>query len=160
MSHNKDRFCNDVKAREITELILFCTGDASPSHFLHSACQLLGDLINRLSNSERYCSCSSRKTMLYVYRHLPPDVHSPLPCLERPYVGCLWESYLENVKDVGPKPQAKPLSVMKHRMVSPPYLSHATEYPALLDALLESLDSLRREVNSTMDRLAQNKSLL
>ena len=47
---NKGRFWNDLEAREINELILFCTGDASPSYFLHSACQLSGDLINRLSN--------------------------------------------------------------------------------------------------------------
>jgi hypothetical protein len=36
------RFWNDLEAREINELILFFTGDASPSYFLHSACQLSG----------------------------------------------------------------------------------------------------------------------
>jgi len=68
------------------------------------------------------------------------------------YVGCLWETYLEDAKetnlDAGVEPPEKTLPVAKHRMVSPPYLSHAQEYPGLLDQLLGRLDSLCREART------------
>ena len=160
--HDEDRFWDDVEEREIDELLQFRTGDAAPSYFLHSTSQLSGDLIGRLCDSlpsnripnraemfEGYCS--SRKTILFVYRRLPPrDVLSHIRLgEEKIHVGCMWEKYLEDAKDTDPdaglESPAETLSVVKHRMVSPPYLSHELEYPSLLDSLLAGLDSLRRE---------------
>ncbi|KAL3806432.1 hypothetical protein ACHAXA_009630 [Cyclostephanos tholiformis] len=162
VGHDQDQFWDDVEEKEIDELFKFRTGDAAPSYFLHSISRLSGDVFGRFRDSsppnrtsnrtempERYLS--SRKTKLFVYRRLPPRDFLTYHHLgqERMYVGCLWETYLENVEDTdldaGPGPPDESHLLAKRRMVSPPYLSHAQEYPGLLDELLGKLDSLRRE---------------
>jgi hypothetical protein len=144
--HDQDQFWDVVEEKEIDELLQFRTGDAAPSYFLHSISRLSGDIIGRLcylsppkrtsNRAEMSLRCLSlRKTKLLVYRCLPPRDFLSYHHLgqERMYVGCLWETYLEDAEDIdpdaGPDPPVKILSLAKHRMVSPPYLSHAQEYP-------------------------------
>ena len=148
-------FWDNLEKKEINELLQFRTGDAAPSYFLHSTCQLSMDLVRRLKDlSQTGRSDSSdhvRKTMLFIYRPLPPRNVLSHNCFgqERSFVGCLWETYLEVVSDAGPRqPLTKPLSITKHRMVSPPYLSHTHEYPGVLDALLAKFETLRNEAQT------------
>ena len=150
-----DQTWDNLEKKEINELLQFRTGDAAPSYFLHSTCQLSMDFGGRLKNLSHTNKADSsdylRKTMLFIYRPLPSRNVLSHTCFgqESSFEGCLWETYLEVVKDAGPKqPLTKPLSITKHRMVSPPYLSHTHEYPGLLDALLAKLETLRNEAQT------------
>jgi len=157
-SSASDDFWNDVENREIDELLQFRTGDAAPSYFLHSTSRLSGDLIARmkgLSLPERAESnCTSRTSLLLVYRHLPPrDILSHrFLGQEMKYKGCLLETYLEAAEKtelgMGEETPAEQEHIVKHRMVSPPYLSHEQEYPGILDSLLENIDTIRNEVQT------------
>ena len=99
--------------------------------------------------------CSlSKDTLLLVYRHLPPrDVLSKRQSSgqDEKYVGCLLETYLEedvqeekSELDIGVESETLP-PVVKNRTVSPPYISHAKEYPGLLDSLLTGIHVLQEE---------------
>lgn len=148
-----DQTWDNLEKKEINELLQFRTGDAAPSYFLHSTCQLSMDFVGRLKKLSQTCRSDSsehvRKTTLFIYRPLPPRLSHTCFGQESSFVGCLWETYLEVVKGAGPRqPPAKPLSITKHRMVSPPYLSHTHEYPGLLDAFLARLDTLRNEAQT------------
>ena len=146
IGHDQDQFWDEVEENEIYELLQFRTGDAAPSYFLHSISRLSGDIIGRLcylsppkrtsNRAEMSLRCLSlRKTKLLVYRCLPPRDFLSYHHLgqERMYIGCLWETYLEDAEDIdldsGPDRPVEILSLAKHRMVSPPYLSCAQEYP-------------------------------
>ncbi len=157
-SSASDDFWNDVESREIDELLQFRTGDAAPSYFLHSSSRLSGDLIDRLKElplSEKVESnCSSRTTLLLVYRHLPRrDILShSLSGQAMKYKGCMLETYLEKAKetdlDMGEEAPAEKEQTVKHRMVSPPYLSHEQEYPGILDSLFGNIDTIRSEAQT------------
>ena len=153
-----EKFWDDIENGEIDQLLHFRTGDAAPSYFLHSTVRLSGDIfvkLNELSSPETAASnCSSRTTVLLVYRHLTPrDIlsHRSLN-QEMKYKGCLMESYFGDVEetevDMGEGAIAGKMQRVKHRMVSPPYLSHVQEYPGLLDSLLENIDTLRNEART------------
>jgi len=165
--HTNDHFWDDIERREADELLNFRTGDAAPSHFLHSVAQLTGrnqfllDIINcyegATSNEKEKTlngsSSSQSKHLLLIYRHLSPrDVlshHCTGIGKKREYVGCLWETYLEPAEDMEPETGSQPPTqippLVQYRMVSPPYQSHAQEYPGLLDALLQGVRFIREE---------------
>ena len=158
-SNSDDQFWIDIEEKEVNELLQFRTGDAAPSYFLHSSSQLHGDVIATLSNQATTTAVNNggdNSTLLLVYRHLPPrDIlsHCNNNYLRQnaKYVGCLQETYLEDVKEdtdssnVDIESDTPPPSVVKQRIVSPPYLSHATEYPGLLDSLLSGIHILQKE---------------
>lgn len=112
-----DQIWDNLEKKEINELLQFRTGDAAPSYFLHSTCQLSMRL-KKLSPTNKTDSFKYlRKTMLFIYRPLPFRNVLSHTCFgqERTFVGCLWETYLEVVKDAWPKqPLTKPLSITKH----------------------------------------------
>ncbi|KAL9181232.1 hypothetical protein ACHAXT_010037 [Thalassiosira profunda] len=153
-----EHFWDGVEEREANELLHFRTGDAAPSYFLHSATPLLRngerDFVADLQEAGSVCregktnASSSSNALLLVYRRLPPrDVlaQANVADAERD-VGCLQETYLEDAKEsesdnIG----LDPAPVVKQRMVSPPYLSHAHEFPGLLDELLDGIDAIREE---------------
>ncbi len=151
-----EEFWDKVEDKEIDELLHFRTGDAAPSYFLHSASRLCGDLITQLKNmsssEDTESKCSLRTTLLLVYRPLPPRdtlSHSTLS-QGKTFKGCLLEAYLDDAEDSELdmyEKAEKPKSV-KHRMVSPPYLSHEQEYPGILDSLLKSIDTIRNEART------------
>ena len=173
--HNtNDKFWDDIEREEIHELVDFRVGDAAPSYFLHSTSliaggkqctnELLEELqqdatnttgIDKEEKTDDNCTSSSNSSLLLVYRRLlPRDVLSRNRLdNKRTHVGCLWETYLEEVEDKtevetdmhAQQPQAQPKPIMKRRMVSPPYQSHAHEYPGLLDTLMKGIDAIRAE---------------
>jgi len=166
ISNVDDQLWDGIEQTEVNELLNFRTSDAAPSYFLHSTSHLSGeiqlDFISALNDStpiEREetldGNCSSSKTLLLVYRHLPPrDVlsHGHLGQEEKKYIACMWETYLEDAEetelDIGLEPPAETPPLVKHRMVSPPYQSHAHEFPGLLDSLLKRIDTIREEAQT------------
>ena len=151
-----EEFWDDVENKEIDELLQFRTGDAAPSYFLHSASRLCGDLIpllkNKSSLEDTESNCSLRTTLLLVYRHLPPRdtlSHSTLG-QGKTFKGCLLETYLDEARDseLVTDKKAEKTKIVKHRMISPPYLSYEQEYPGILDFLLKSIDTIRNEART------------
>eukprot|EP00585_Thalassiosira_rotula_P006658 CAMPEP_0196135214 /NCGR_PEP_ID=MMETSP0910-20130528/3934_1 /TAXON_ID=49265 /ORGANISM="Thalassiosira rotula, Strain GSO102" /LENGTH=682 /DNA_ID=CAMNT_0041395325 /DNA_START=153 /DNA_END=2201 /DNA_ORIENTATION=+ len=167
-----DRFWDDIEQREINELLNFRTGDAAPSFSLHSSSQLSGGdqlmldlsthskkvaLIGGDETLDRNSCCSPSGALLLVYRNLPPrDVLSPYnfghdgKC---EYVGCLRETYFEQAEedeiDTGSdSPTQDHQPVVKHRIISPPYQNHRSEYPGLLNELLKGITSIREEAQT------------
>ena len=163
-----DQFRYDIEEREVNELLNFRTGDAHPGYYLHSSAQMSGDFISILVKNNNNASTTttdrstttipsqdaSHGTMLLVYRPLPPrDILLNKGRLDdEKYSGCLWETYLEskqentNESDMLPTINDEtPPPVVKHRLVAPPYQSHAHEYPGLFDPLLKSIDILQKE---------------
>jgi hypothetical protein len=163
--NNEDTW-DELEEREISELLSFRTGDAAPSFYLGSTIELdesggsdsHGQQSSEQSSgfqfSELLKGASVSGAMLLVYRHLPPrdiltveePAHTDCQCSqteETTYIGCLWERYIfqpEAAEEIG-----KPSPVIKHRMISPPYLSHEQEYPGLLKEILDNIHVIREE---------------
>lgn len=166
-------FWDELEERELSELTKFRTGDAAPSYFLYSVTQLANGprakypvcsnrdgMLDDLQLSELFQSSSMSDTVLLVFRHLPPrDVltidepkHTDCRCSPQTmtsmfYPGCLWERIVDVISEIESDDLERPKQmVIKHRMVSPPYLSLEQEYPGLLDPILNNLKLIREEV--------------
>jgi hypothetical protein len=159
-----DDYWDELEKQEVDELINFRTGDAAPSYYLHSTTKLVADRAGTHKASDKefapnmFQSETKSDTMLLVFRHLPPrealtvqePMHVDCACNTqaqgRVYPGCLWERYIE-AKKSDPDEDAEELKqkVIKHRMISPPYLSHEQEYPNILSSLLSNINEIREE---------------
>jgi hypothetical protein len=156
---------DELEMKELNELINFRTGDAAPSYYLHSTTKLVADHAETKKASDgeltsiidMFQSETKSDTMLLVFRQLPPrevltvdePKHEGCACdvnERRVYSGCLWERYTEAKKSSeSDEPEDVKQEVIKHRMISPPYLSHEQEYPGVLESLLNSINEVREE---------------
>jgi hypothetical protein len=148
-------FWGNLEQNELNELVNFRTGDAAPSYYLHSTTKLGAGFRQNLFQSGLQSDAT-----LFVFRHLPtrnvltvgePKHTDCMTTLEENttmHLGCLWEKYieakpeLESDSDDMEKPTKQ---VIKHRLISPPYLSYEQEYPGLLDAILNNIHQVREE---------------
>ncbi|KAL3804508.1 hypothetical protein HJC23_002547 [Cyclotella cryptica] len=166
-------FWDELEERELSELVNFRTGDAAPSYFLYSISPLANrtrdeysyyskrdGIFDKSQFSELFQSDVLSGTKLLVFRHLPPrDVltidepeHTDCACSPQTltnmfYPGCMWERFVDVTSKVESDDLERPLEkAIKHRMISPPYLSLEQEYPGLLDPILNNLKLIREEV--------------
>ena len=173
---SNDKFWDHLEEQELRELLKFRTGDAAPSYFLYSSFPLAGSMQsnNDIANPNESSGgdekgLDMRKVIgklsegkMLVYRHLPPrDMfscshpdHEVCDCSahcngNRHFLGCLWETFLENPPEtglnfcLGQATNSQP--VVRHRIVAPPYQSYTEEYPGLLDSLLKRINDIREE---------------
>ncbi|KAL7469957.1 hypothetical protein ACHAXS_010205 [Conticribra weissflogii] len=161
-----EEFWNELEEKELNELMKFRTSDAAPSYYLHSSTELSGyELDNPEKKPDTPLSSALAKLFskggevfcpnmqLLVYRHLPPrDIlkyHHPESDEKPNFVGCLWETYLEDLPendltDINETPEQKK-QIINRRLVSPPYLSCDEEYPGLLDNVVDNIAIIREE---------------
>lgn len=165
---NYDTFWDELEETELNNLLKFRTGDAAPSYSLYSTSHLVGgtaDYLCRVLYSKHamneHENGALSDEMLLVYRHHQPrriltlnePLHTSCSCIPQTinsgFVGCLWETYkdciLPNEESNDLDEASKLQRVVKHRMVSPPYLSVEQEYPGLFDSLLRNIDAIRDE---------------
>lgn len=146
---------DEFETQEYRELLDFRVGDAAPSYYLYSTLQfdtkdsffeaLHQNTIFEVNVSDR---SSSAAVSLFVYRQLPPRdmLTSPSVGEGSKYPGCLIETFLDQPEDSDDGDLHLPVeSILRQRMVSPPYLNHNEEFPRLLDPLVQRIDDIRRE---------------
>jgi len=127
-------------------LAKFRTGDACPSHYLHSLTFLEAPTVS----CDTWWSCPhgpKSDCTLLVYRVLPPreflfSKHPKSGQVISP-VGCLWESYWRQSDDDDEDGELRIAEFF--RPVSPPYISHDEFYPGLLHPLMQRLQIIRDE---------------
>ena len=156
---NGDGEWEKIEQKELSDLVKFRVGDASPSYHLHSVSKLSipknADALSLFgASSATTLDTVSSDTMpvtLLVYRHLTPrknlSIAHPVSGAtvensQDPYY--LWETFqppkvnddtnddplLAKVQDDEPPPP-------QYRLVAPPYQSHRDLYPGLLDEIMK-----------------------
>lgn len=156
---NGDGEWEKIERKELSDLVKFRVGDASPSYHLHSVSKLSipknADALSLFgASSATTLGTGSSDTMpvtLLVYRHLTPrknlSIAHPVSGAtvensQDPYY--LWETFqppkvnddtnddplLAKVQDDEPPPP-------QYRLVAPPYQSHRDLYPGLLDEIMK-----------------------
>jgi hypothetical protein len=145
---------DEVESQEYRELLDFRVGDAAPSYYLYSTLQLntrdnfFDALYQPNTNREaNETNCSGSDVSLFVYRQLPPRDMLSTPIGEgNKYTGCLIETFLDDPVETDDVDLNLPVeSILRRRMVSPPYLNHDEEFPHLLDSLVQRIDDIRKE---------------
>jgi len=159
-----EEFWNDLEERELDELIKFRTSDAAPSYYLHSSTELSGYRLDNISPNSTLSHVLAKlftsggdvfcpNMQLLVYRHLPPrdilNQQHPERDEKHKFFGCLWETFIEVLPENDSADTHETLElnkeIVKHRLVSPPYLSCDEEYPGLLDCVVDKIAIIREE---------------
>ena len=142
-----------VESKELSGLVKFRVGDASPSYHLHSVSKLSmpknADVLSLFDASSATGSSDTIPVTMLVYRHLSsrrnlsathPITGAAVENSQDPYY--LWETFqppkvddtndpmLTKVQEEEPPPP-------QHRLVAPPYQSHLDLYPGLLDEIMK-----------------------
>ena len=154
---NGDGEWEKIEQKELSDLVKFRVGDASPSYHLHSVSKLSipknADALSLFgASSAAACGTSHSDTMpvtLLVYRHLTPRTNlsiihpvsgATVESSQDPYY--LWETFQPPKVDDASDPlltkvnEEEPPPV-QHRLVAPPYQSHRDLYPGLLDEIMK-----------------------
>lgn len=145
---------DEIERKELSDLVKFRTGDASPSNHLHSVSKLSmpmnADVRSLLGESSAAGSSDAVPVTLFVYRHLSPrdylsTVHpihgTAVEYRHDPF--CLWETFQPPRVDEDSDPLllakvgAEEPPPFQHRLVAPPYQSHQDLYPGLLDEIMK-----------------------
>ena len=162
-----DHHWGKLEEGELNELINFRTGDAAPSYYLHSISKLgvpsdkSDDKCLDGSMLKFFQSETISDTTLFVFRHLPArgmlsvqepnksdSKSTPLIVDNTVYQGCLWERYVQLQPDATSDESDRETAMqklIKHRMISPPYISYEQEYGDILDAVLMNIDQIKQE---------------
>lgn len=147
---------DELERQEYKELLDFRVGDAAPSYYLHATIQLdasdnFYDALHQKTNcvgNDATDYSSDGLVSLFVYRRLPPrDMLKSVSGGGNEYPGCMIETFLDqpDESDGGDEVDLPVESMLKQRLVSPPYIDHEEEFPRILDPLLQRIDDLQRE---------------
>lgn len=148
---NGDGEWEKIERKELSDLVKFRVGDASPSFHMHSVSKLRmpknSDALSLFGTSSH--TGSAMPVTMLVYRHLTSRKNLSIT---HPVSGAivqnsldpyyLWETFQPpKVADTSDpllaKVQEEEQTPVQHRLVAPPYQSHRDLYPGLLDEIMK-----------------------